>query len=198
MSHVATSRYRRLSRTHSFAKHLSLRLYGDWQHIGLADGYHLNKSAFAMAAAALASPHFQLTPNGDHMSATSIQSVRPTRRIGAWTLQGILAAAFLAAGVAKLAGVPFMVDLFEQIGLGQWFRVVTGVVEVTGAVALLIPGLASIGALWLGGTMVGAVTTHLFVLHTSPVPAIVLGVLNAVVVYLRRDELVALLHRVKG
>jgi putative oxidoreductase len=133
-----------------------------------------------------------------NMSAASIQSVRPTRRIGAWTLQGIIAAAFLAAGFAKLAGVPFMVDLFAQIGLGQWFRVVTGVVEVTGAVALLVPGLASIGALWLGGTMVGAVATHVFVLHTSPVPAIVLGVLNAVVVYLRRDELVALLHRVKG
>jgi len=74
----------------------------------------------------------------------------------------------------------------------------TGVVEVAGAVALLVPGLASIGALWLGFTMVGAVATHLFVLHTSPVPAIVLGVLNAVVVYLRRDELVALLHRLKG
>ena len=132
------------------------------------------------------------------MSAVSIQSSRPSRRIGAWTLQGIIAAAFLAAGAAKLAGVPFMVDLFAQIGLGQWFRVVTGVVEVVGAVALLFPGLASIGALWLGGTMVGAVATHLFVLHTSPVPAIVLGVLNALVVYLRRDELVALLHRVKG
>jgi len=77
------------------------------------------------------------------MSATSIQSNRPTRRIGAWTLQGILAAAFLAAGFAKLAGVPFMVELFEQIGLGQWFRVATGVVEVTGAVALLVPGLCS-------------------------------------------------------
>ena len=132
------------------------------------------------------------------MSAVSIQSSRPSRRIGAWTLQGIIAAAFLAAGAAKLAGIPFMVDLFAQIGLGQWFRVVTGVVEVTGAVALLIPGLASIGALWLGGTMVGAVATHLFVLHTSPVPAIVLGVLNALVVYLRRDELAALLHRVRG
>jgi putative oxidoreductase len=115
-----------------------------------------------------------------NMSATSIQSDRPTRRIGAWTLRDIVAAAFLAAGFAKLAGVPFMVDLFAQIGLGQWFRVVTGVVEVTGAVALLIPGLASIGALWLGATMVGAVATHLFVLHTNPVPAIVLGLLNAV------------------
>src|ERR1700722_15545800 len=133
-----------------------------------------------------------------NMSATSLPSVRPSRRIGAWTLQGILAAAFLAAGFAKLAGVPFMVDLFEQIGIGQWFRIVTGVVEVAGAGALLVPGLASVGALWLGFTMVGAVATHVFVLHTSPVPAIVLGVLNAVVVYLRRDELIALLRRIKG
>jgi putative oxidoreductase len=132
------------------------------------------------------------------MNTTSIQLGRPTRRIGAWTVQAIVAAAFLAAGSAKLAGVPFMVDLFQQIGLGQWFRVMTGVVEVAGAVALLIPGLASIGALWLGGTMVGAVATHLFVLHTSPVPAIVLGLLNALIVYLRRDELVALLRRING
>ena len=132
------------------------------------------------------------------MSAASIQSVRPTRRIGAWTLQGIVAAAFLAAGLAKLAGAPFMVGIFEQIGLGQWFRIVTGVVEVTGAVALLVPGFASIGALWLGGTMVFAVATHLFVLHSSPAAAIVLGLLNAVIVYLRRDELVALLRRING
>jgi putative oxidoreductase len=132
------------------------------------------------------------------MSAVSIQSVRPTRRIGAWTVQGILAAAFLAAGYAKLSGVPFMVELFDQIGVGQWFRVVTGLVEVTGAVALLVPGLASVGAAWLGSTMVFAVATHLFILHTSPVAAIVLGLLNALVVYLRRDELAALLNRIKG
>jgi uncharacterized membrane protein YphA (DoxX/SURF4 family) len=85
-------------------------------------------------------------------------------------LQGILAAAFLAAGSAKLAGVPYMVDLFEHIGLGQWFRVATGVVEIIGAVALVFPGLASIGALWLGFTMVCAVATHVFVLHTQSGP----------------------------
>jgi uncharacterized membrane protein YphA (DoxX/SURF4 family) len=78
-----------------------------------------------------------------------------------WTLQAIVAAAFFAAGVAKLAGVPFMVQLFEQIGFGQWFRIVTGVVEIVGAVALVYPGLASIGGLWLGFTMVCAVAIHL-------------------------------------
>jgi putative oxidoreductase len=132
------------------------------------------------------------------MSVTSIQTTRPSRRIGAWTLQGILAAAFLAAGVAKLTGAPFMVDLFSQIGLGQSFRIVTGAVEVAGAVALLVPGLASIAGLWLGATMVGAVATHLALLHTNPAPAVILGLLNALVVYLRRDELKALLQRVNG
>jgi putative oxidoreductase len=91
-----------------------------------------------------------------------------------------------------------MIELFDQIGIGQWFRLATGIVEVTGAIALVFPGLASIGAAWLGTTMVFAVATHLLILHTNPVPAIVLGLLNGLVVYLRRDELVALLHHIKG
>jgi putative oxidoreductase len=123
------------------------------------------------------------------MSVTYIETAMAARRLGSWALQGLVAAAFLAAGGAKLAGVPFMVQLFNQIGVGQWFRIVTGVVEIIGAVALLYPGLASIGGLWLGGTMVGAVAAHLLILHTSPVPAIFLGTLSAAVVYLRRDEL---------
>ena len=126
------------------------------------------------------------------MSVTSIEAGKAPRRIGAWALQAIVAAAFFAAGAAKLAGVPFMVQIFAQIGIGQWFRIVTGVVEIIGAFALVYPGLASIGGLWLGGTMVGAVATHLLILHSSPLAAVVLGTLNAVIVYLRRDELVAL------
>jgi hypothetical protein len=42
------------------------------------------------------------------------------------------------------------------------------------------------------------VATHLAILHTSPAPAVILGLLNALVVYLRRDELKALLQRVNG
>ena len=72
------------------------------------------------------------------------------------------------------------------------------VARYRGAVALLVPGLASIAGLWLGATMVGAVATHLALLHTNPAPAVILGLLNALVVYLRRDELKALLQRVNG
>jgi putative oxidoreductase len=130
------------------------------------------------------------------MSVTSIEPRKAPRRIGSWALQAIVAAAFLAAGGAKLAGVPFMVQLFDQVGIGQWFRIVTGMVEIIGAVALVYPGLASIGGLWLGGTMVGAVATHLFILHSSPAGAVILGALNAVIVYLRRDELRAFAARI--
>ena len=109
--------------------------------------------------------------------------------IGAWVLQGLLAAAFLAAGGAKLAGVPTMVQIFDQIGMGQWFRIVTGLVEVAGAVALLVPGFAALGAAWLGATMFFAVLTHFFVPHTSATPAVILLALNVLVVWLRRDQL---------
>ena len=106
------------------------------------------------------------------MSTTSLETRAVPRRIGTWTLQVIVAAAFIAAGGAKLAAVPFMVQLFAQIGLGQWFRIVTGVVEIVGAFALLYPRLASIGGLWLGTTMVFAVLTHLFLsLATSKKPS---------------------------
>jgi len=115
------------------------------------------------------------------------------RVVGAWIIQGLLAAAFLAAGGAKLAGVPMMVQIFDQIGMGQWFRIVTGLVEVIGAVALVVPGFAALGAAWLGATMFVAVLTHLFILHSSAMPALILLTLNVLVVWLRRDQLVAVL-----
>jgi putative oxidoreductase len=132
------------------------------------------------------------------MSVTSIKITNVPRRAGAWILQGVVATAFFAAGAAKLAGAAFMVQLFDQIGVGQWFRYATGLVEIIGALALIYPGLASIGGLWLGGTMFFGVLTHLFVLHSNPVAAIVLGLLNALIVYLRRDELASLARTLLG
>jgi hypothetical protein len=109
-----------------------------------------------------------------------------------------VAAAFFAAGLAKLAGVPFMIQVFDQIGVGQWFRIVTGLVEIVGAFALVYPGMAAIGGVWLGFTMVCAVATHIFVLPSSPAPAAVLLALNALIVYLHRDELVTLAIKARG
>ena len=112
---------------------------------------------------------------------------RPTKgvNIGLWILQILAAATFLLAGGSKLAGVAPMVEMFDKIGLGQWFRYLTGGLEVTGAILLLIPGTVVLGGALLVGTMVGAIVTHLFILGGSPVPAIVLFVMLGTVTWYR-------------
>jgi len=91
--------------------------------------------------------------------------------------------------------VPMLVEVFDQIGVGQWFRIVTALVEIAGAIALLVPGLAALGAALLGVTMVFAVLTHIVILHNSPAAAVVLLLLNAAVLWLRRDQIAKLWAR---
>lgn len=131
------------------------------------------------------------------MSAVATQPVARASRglvtIALWALQIALAAAFFMAGGSKLARAPPMVAMFNTVGValgtGPWFRYVTGVLEVLGAVLLLVPGFAAIGAVELSGVMLGAILTHLFVVHSSPVAPVALLLLLAVVAYARRAQL---------
>ena len=104
-------------------------------------------------------------------------------------LKGLVALAFAAAGLAKLAGVDMMVATFDAIGVGQWFRYVTGIIELSSAVLLFVPGLQAIGAALLVITMIGAVIAHLAILGPSFVPALVLGLLSAAILWQHRDQL---------
>jgi uncharacterized membrane protein YphA (DoxX/SURF4 family) len=105
-----------------------------------------------------------------------------------WTLQILAAAAFLASGGSKLAGVAPMVATFEKIGIGQWLRYLTGLLELVGAIGLVVPGYAFYGASLLATVMVGAVIAHLAILGGSPLPAIVLLAITGTVAYLRRPR----------
>ncbi len=111
---------------------------------------------------------------------------------GLWVVRGLLALAFVGAGGAKLYGVPMMVQEFEHIGLGQWFRYLTGALEVLGALLILTPSLAAFGALLLIGIMIGATVTHLFVIGGTAVSALVLLALSAIVAYAKRGQLASL------
>lgn len=104
-------------------------------------------------------------------------------------LRGLLTFAFVGAGGAKLAGAEMMVASFDQVGLGQWLRYVTGIIEIAGAALLWVPRKQAIGAALLGGTMVGAVMTHWFILGPSALPAIILGLLCSAVLYIHRDQI---------
>jgi putative oxidoreductase len=107
-----------------------------------------------------------------------------------WTLQVLVALAFAAAGSGKLLGSADMVALFDAIGIGQWFRYVTGSLEVLGALLLLVPGKSVFGALLLACVMAGAIVAHVTVLHTPPTAPLVLFALTALIAWGRRSQLV--------
>lgn len=132
----------------------------------------------------------------------TVSQALPIRRsrialIALWSLQLGLAALFLFAGSSKLAGAPAMVALFDAIGLGQWFRYVTGLIEAISAVALLVPSLAGFGAVALAATMAGAIAAHLLIIGGSPVMPALLLVGSLVIAWARRDRLSGVLSSVR-
>jgi uncharacterized membrane protein YphA (DoxX/SURF4 family) len=100
-------------------------------------------------------------------------------------LRGGVAAFFLLVGLDKFPsgpGAPW-VAVFEQIGLGQWFRYFTGVVEVVGGALFLLPRTCLIGAGMLGCTMLGAMLVHIVIRHSvasSVIPAVLLAAVVAI------------------
>jgi hypothetical protein len=71
------------------------------------------------------------------------------RTIAGWALRVVLAVQFAFRRRDEARGTQEMVDLFADIGVGQWFRLVVGALELAGAIGLLIPRLAWLAALGL-------------------------------------------------
>jgi len=107
--------------------------------------------------------------------------------IALWALQILAAAAFVAASIPKLAGAAQMVEVFQKAG-GQWFRYVTGLLEIAGAIGLLIPRYTFYAAALLAIIMVGAIVSVLSVLGGSPAPAIALLLITATIAYFRKER----------
>jgi uncharacterized membrane protein YphA (DoxX/SURF4 family) len=119
---------------------------------------------------------------------TASQPSKPNllQAIPGWLLSALLALIFLAAGSMKLISRPAMVQEFAQVGLGQWFRYFTGLLEVAGAICIVVPPLSRWGALLLATVMSGAVVAHLMALHTPPTLPAILLVLVLAAAWLRR------------
>ena len=150
-----------------------------------------NSRALSDAKEPLVIAHDTAAPATDRAA-----TVRRSRvaSVALWATQIVLAAMFLFAGGSKLLGAPAMVDLFTAIGLGQWFRYVTGAIEVSAAVALLIPSAALFGAMLIIPTMLGAAATNLFLGQSPAVPLVLLLPATAVA-WVRRDRLKAVFSR---
>jgi len=114
-----------------------------------------------------------------------------------WTIQVLLAAYFVYS--AALLFGDGLVGKFTEIGFGQWLRYLTGVLELAGAVGLVIPFLSGLAALGLTGVMAGAVATELFLLDNgeASLPAMLGGVALAIVVS-RRNTIRAAIAKIRS
>jgi uncharacterized membrane protein len=138
-------------------------------------------------------------PKGLIMTSTHIAPARSraTNRT-LWTAQILLGVFFIVASAGpKLFGQAYAVQIFTEIGAGQWFRYLVGALELAGGIGLLVPRLAGLAALGLFGLMIGATLTQIVILGTPvmAVTPVVLGIVFALIAWARRDEIVALLAR---
>ncbi|MTT31808.1 DoxX family membrane protein [Terrilactibacillus sp. BCM23-1] len=102
-------------------------------------------------------------------------------------LQIILGIMFTFLGFSALAGAKKALENFDHLKLPNWFRYLTGLVQLIGALSMIvgiwIPVLAAFGGLWLLITMIVAAALHFRVKQplSSTVPAIVVGILSLIV-----------------
>ena len=112
-----------------------------------------------------------------------------------WTLQILIGLFFVVASAGpKLFGEAYAVEIFTQIGAGEWFRYFIGAVELAGGIGLLVPRLAGAAALGLVGLMVGAAYTQAFVLDNPAfvVTPVLLGIVTGFIAWARREEIAQL------
>lgn len=76
----------------------------------------------------------------------------------AWLPRLAVAIAFVAIGSSKFRD-PLWVRLFDRIGFGQWFRYLTGAMQIAGGLLTLVPRLSLVGIAMVAATMAGAVVT---------------------------------------
>jgi putative oxidoreductase len=107
-----------------------------------------------------------------------------------WVLAIVLAVGFTFFGGVKLIHSPAMVQEFAQIGFGQWLRYFTGILEVTGAIGVLIPKFRFWAALQIATVMLGATLTNLVILRLPPLAGLtaVLMSLGLTLAWLRRPR----------
>jgi putative oxidoreductase len=90
---------------------------------------------------------------------------------------------------------------FEDIGFGQWFRYLTGVLEIAAALGLLVPRICGFAALALAGIMSGAALTELFLVTNGGIDAatmpIIFTVWALVIAVYRREQIFGLLASLK-
>lgn len=109
-------------------------------------------------------------------------------KYGSLGLRYVFGIIFIAAGAAKLYGVPMLVTEFDVVGLGQWFRYFVGVWEITGGILILLPAKRQWGAILLFLASIGAFVAQTFAIHQDWIHTIVFALLTGLLLYQDRDR----------
>ena len=110
-------------------------------------------------------------------------------------LQIVLALMFLFAGLGKIFGSKVHIDGFNRWRLPQWFRVVTGLIELVGGAALIVgfweESWIAAGSLVLGIVAIGGVLTHIRAKDSfkQTFPILLFGILAVVLFCIHYSEL---------
>ena len=109
-----------------------------------------------------------------------------------WFAISLVALILLAAGGAKLAGIPEVHKSFAVLGLPSWFGYFIGACEVAGAIGLFIRPLSALAAIGISIIMLGAIYFHIYYTPLAQgVPALIVLALCAYIFTQRRSLLFA-------
>lgn len=114
-------------------------------------------------------------------------------------LQILLGLAFIGSGLSKLFGAKMQVEVFNHLKLPQWFRLVTGIVQLIGAATFVIgiwlPLFAVFGSLWIGITMFFAIMSHVRVKDSvkQMISPMILMLISIIILILNYSSLVSFL-----
>jgi uncharacterized membrane protein YphA (DoxX/SURF4 family) len=111
----------------------------------------------------------------------------PKLKLTDWVVRAAVAFVFVSSGLEKFSIGPGAewIKMFARIGWGDWFRYLTGGLEIAGGILLMLPSLSTAGAALLAACMVGAVFFHIFVLG-DPFSSIINILLIVAIVFAAR------------
>jgi len=86
--------------------------------------------------------------------------MRKAYRWAGWIVVWLTAVFFLQNGVQKVIGAQQMVAMFRELGYPDWMRIAVGLIEIAGAVLLVIPRFTLHASAGLAVLMIGAAVSE--------------------------------------
>jgi putative oxidoreductase len=106
-----------------------------------------------------------------------------------WVFRIPAALIFIAIGYSKFGDTSSWVKLFATIGLGQWLRILCGVMQVGGGLMILIPRTFVFGIFSCAATLLGAMLAWIFVLG-NPMAAMIPAILMFALLFIGGEEII--------